>query len=173
MSQAYWLKDQINPFQQLNSRDIQRINHRLTSLKEKLFRKDKVIQDKIQQIHALTFFHKEQIDLVNDSMAQKDQKIDLLTKKCEKLERNYKDLLNWLNKLNELLDRFEKWNQEREKDEDKKLYGDAEIKNTLLYITKQEKSLQDIENIKEEINKDYFENDNKEKNTFILSHGSS
>ena len=47
-----------------------------------------------------------------------------------------------------------------------------EIKNTLLYITKQEKSLQDIENIKEEINKDYFENDNKEKNTFILSHGS-
>ena len=48
-----------------------------------------------------------------------------------------------------------------------------EIKNTLLYITKQEKSLQDIENIKEEINKDYFENDNKEKNTFILSHGSS
>lgn len=48
-----------------------------------------------------------------------------------------------------------------------------EIKKTLLYITKQEKSLQDIENIKEEINKDYFENDNKEKNTFILSHGSS
>ena len=48
-----------------------------------------------------------------------------------------------------------------------------EIKNTLLYITKQEKSLQDIENIEEEINKDYFENDNKEKNTFILSHGSS
>jgi len=48
-----------------------------------------------------------------------------------------------------------------------------EIKNTLLYITKQEKSLQDIENIKEEINKDYFENDNKEKNTFILSHGTS
>ena len=48
-----------------------------------------------------------------------------------------------------------------------------EIKKILLYITKQEKSLQDIENIKEEINKDYFENDNKEKNTFILSHGSS
>ena len=52
-------------------------------------------------------------------------------------------------------------------------FDENEIKKTLLYITKQEKSLQDIENIKEEINKDYFENDNKEKNTFILSHGSS
>ena len=47
-----------------------------------------------------------------------------------------------------------------------------EIEKTLLYIKNQEKSLQDIETIKEEINKDYFENDNKEKNTVILSHGS-
>ena len=47
-----------------------------------------------------------------------------------------------------------------------------EIDNTLLYITKQEKNLKDIETIKEEINKDYFENDNKEKSTVILSHGS-
>ena len=47
-----------------------------------------------------------------------------------------------------------------------------EIEKTLKYIKSQEKSLQDIENIKEEINKDYFENDNKEKNTIILSHGS-
>ena len=36
-----------------------------------------------------------------------------------------------------------------------------EIEKTLLYIKTQEKSLQDIENIKMEINKDYFENDNK------------
>ena len=48
-----------------------------------------------------------------------------------------------------------------------------DIEKTLSYIKNQEKNLQDIENIKEEINKDYFENDNKEKNTFILSHGSS
>ena len=48
-----------------------------------------------------------------------------------------------------------------------------EINKILLYITKQEKSLQDIETIKKEINKDYFENDNKDKNTVILSHGSS
>ena len=48
-----------------------------------------------------------------------------------------------------------------------------EIEKTLLYIKTQEKSLQDIEKIKKEINKDYFENDNKEKNTVILSHGSS
>ena len=48
-----------------------------------------------------------------------------------------------------------------------------EIEKTLLYIKTQEKSLQDIEKIKNEINKDYFENDNKEKNTVILSHGSS
>ena len=48
-----------------------------------------------------------------------------------------------------------------------------EIEKTLKYIKNQEKSLQDIENIKEEINKDYFENDNKEKNTIILSHGTS
>ena len=47
-----------------------------------------------------------------------------------------------------------------------------EIGNTLLYITKQEKNSKDIETIKEEINKDYFENDNKEKSTVILSHGS-
>lgn len=47
-----------------------------------------------------------------------------------------------------------------------------EIGKTLLYITKQEKNLKDIETIKEEINKDYFENDNKEKSTVILSHGS-
>lgn len=46
-----------------------------------------------------------------------------------------------------------------------------EIGKTLLYITKQEKNLKDIETIKEEINKDYFENDNKEKSTVILSHG--
>ena len=39
----------------------------------------------------------------------------------------------------------------------------SEINNTLLYIKKQEKNLQDIETIKEEINKDYFENDNKDK----------
>ena len=48
-----------------------------------------------------------------------------------------------------------------------------DIEKTLSYIKNQEKSLQDIENIKEEINKDYFENDNKEKNIVILSHGSS
>ena len=48
-----------------------------------------------------------------------------------------------------------------------------EIDKTLLYITKQEKNLKDIETIKEEINKDYFENDNKDKNTVILSHGSA
>ena len=46
-----------------------------------------------------------------------------------------------------------------------------DIEKTLSYIKNQEKSLQDIEKIKNEINKDYFENDNKEKNTFILSHG--
>ena len=48
-----------------------------------------------------------------------------------------------------------------------------EIEKSLLYIKNQEKSLQDIETIKEEINKDYFENDNKDKNTVILSHGSA
>ena len=48
-----------------------------------------------------------------------------------------------------------------------------EIEKTLKYIKNQEKSLQDIETIKNEINKDYFENDNKEKNTIILSHGTS
>ena len=48
-----------------------------------------------------------------------------------------------------------------------------DIEKTLSYIKNQEKNLQDIETIKDEINKDYFENDNKEKNTFILSHGSS
>ena len=48
-----------------------------------------------------------------------------------------------------------------------------EIEKSLLYIKNQEKNLQDIETIKEEINKDYFENDNKDKNTVILSHGSA
>ena len=49
----------------------------------------------------------------------------------------------------------------------------SEINNTLLYIKKQEKNLQDIETIKDEINKDYFENDNKDKTTVILSHVST
>ena len=48
-----------------------------------------------------------------------------------------------------------------------------EIEKSLLYIKNQEKNLQDIETIKKEINKDYFENDNKDKNTVILSHGSA
>ena len=48
-----------------------------------------------------------------------------------------------------------------------------EIEESLLYIKNQEKNLQDIETIKEEINKDYFENDNKDKTTVILSHVST
>ncbi len=48
-----------------------------------------------------------------------------------------------------------------------------EIEESLQYIKNQEKNLQDIETIKKEINKDYFENDNKDKNTVILSHVSA
>lgn len=44
----------------------------------------------------------------------------MLTKKCEKLERNYKDQSSRMNKFNDLLDRFETWNKQREKDEGKK-----------------------------------------------------
>ena len=36
-----------------------------------------------------------------------------------------------------------------------------EIKDTLLYIKEQEKHLKDIENLKKEINKDYFNKNNK------------
>ena len=46
-----------------------------------------------------------------------------------------------------------------------------DIEKTLSYIKNQEKNLQDIENIKEEINKDYFEMYNEKLR--CISHGSS
>ena len=44
-----------------------------------------------------------------------------------------------------------------------------EIKDNLEYFQKQEKTLNDIETIKEELNHDYFKNDNKEKPTYVLN----
>lgn len=42
-----------------------------------------------------------------------------------------------------------------------------EIIENLEYFQKQEKTLNDIETIKEELNHDYFKNDNKEKPTYV------
>ena len=42
-----------------------------------------------------------------------------------------------------------------------------EITENLEYFQKQEKTLSDIETIKEELNQDYFKNDNKEKPTYV------
>ena len=42
-----------------------------------------------------------------------------------------------------------------------------EIKENLEYFQKQEKTLNDIETIKEELNQDYFKNDNKEKPIYV------
>ena len=44
-------------------------------------------------------------------------------------------------------------------------------RENIIQVKKEKKKV--IEKIKNEINKDYFENDNKEKNTVILSHGSA
>lgn len=42
-----------------------------------------------------------------------------------------------------------------------------DINKTLKYIEKQEKTLTDIEDVKNELNKDYFKNSNKETSTYI------
>ena len=42
-----------------------------------------------------------------------------------------------------------------------------EITENLEYFQKQEKTLSDIETIKEELNQDYFKNDNKEKPIYV------
>ena len=43
ISDAHILKDQLNPFQHVNSRDIQDINKKLINFKLKIFKKDKII----------------------------------------------------------------------------------------------------------------------------------
>ena len=40
----------------------------MTQLKERLFLKDKVIQDKIQLVEALNFFHQKQMDVFNQKL---------------------------------------------------------------------------------------------------------
>jgi hypothetical protein len=40
----------------------------MAQLKERLFLKDKVIQDKIQLVEALNFFHQKQIDVFNQQL---------------------------------------------------------------------------------------------------------
>ena len=42
-----------------------------------------------------------------------------------------------------------------------------EITENLEYFQKQEKNLIYIENVKKELNQDYFKNDNKEKPTYV------
>ena len=42
-----------------------------------------------------------------------------------------------------------------------------EITENLEYFQKQEKTLSDIETIKQELNQDYFKNGNKEKTTYV------
>ena len=44
-----------------------------------------------------------------------------------------------------------------------------EIEQNLEYFRKQEKTLNDIETIKEELNNDYFKNGNKETPTYLLN----
>lgn len=44
-----------------------------------------------------------------------------------------------------------------------------EIEKNLEYFRKQEKTLSDIETIKEELNNDYFKNGNKETPTYLLN----
>lgn len=43
----------------------------------------------------------------------------------------------------------------------------SEIEKNLEYFCKQEKTLNDIETIKDELNNDYFKNDNKETHVYI------
>lgn len=45
-----------------------------------------------------------------------------------------------------------------------------ELNDYIIYINKQEKNLIDIENLKEELQKDFFDKDNKEKVTYTINH---
>ena len=77
--------DMINPFSKLNSRDIMKINERFRNLKERLFLKDKIIQDKIQLVQALNFFHQKKIDVFNQNLNSKNYKMTALQKKCDQM----------------------------------------------------------------------------------------
>jgi len=65
---AYIKKESINPYGKLAPTDIIKLNDRMAQLKERLFLKDKVIQDKIQLVEALNFFHQKQIDVFNQTL---------------------------------------------------------------------------------------------------------
>ena len=88
-----------NPYGKLAPTDIIKINDRMALLKERLFLKDKVIQDKIQLVEALNFFHQKQIDIFNQKLNQKNFKIEILTAKYNKLFEINKD-------QNKKLDKF-------------------------------------------------------------------
>lgn len=95
----------INPFSKLSSRDIMKLNERFYGLKERLFLKDKIIQDKIQLVQALNFFHQKQIDVFNQKLNQKTFKITTLQKKCDQMFEINKEQNIKLDKFSEFYDK--------------------------------------------------------------------
>lgn len=97
--------DLLNPFSTLSSREIIKVNQKFCGLKEKLFLKDKVIQDKIQLVQALTFFHNKQIEMFKDKMTHKNFKLGVLTKKCDKMLEINKEQNGKLDKFADFYDK--------------------------------------------------------------------
>lgn len=85
ISDAHYKSDLVNPFSTLNSRDIMKINKRICGYKEKLFLKDKVIQDKLQVVDALSILHQQHLALFNQKLSQKNFKIKLLEQKYDEM----------------------------------------------------------------------------------------
>jgi hypothetical protein len=64
-----------------------KINERIIQLKDHVFHKDKIIQDKIQLVEALNFVHGKKDDIYNNKLNQKNFKFDMLNTKYDKLNQ--------------------------------------------------------------------------------------
>lgn len=68
-----------------------KINERIIQLKDHVFHKDKIIQDKIQLIEALNFVHGKQNEVYNNKFNQKNFKFEMLNNKYDKLNKINKE----------------------------------------------------------------------------------
>lgn len=102
MQRAFANKDYVSPYRSLDSRGIRNINTRVSSLKKDLFLKDKLIQDKIQQVGALTFYHQKQLDIYNSKLQEKNERISRLKDKLQRVLdelRLVQDKIDYINQV--------------------------------------------------------------------------
>ena len=81
-----------------------KINERIIQLKDHVFHKDKIIQDKIQLIEALNFVHGKQNEVYNNKFNQKNFKFEMLNNKYDKLNKINKEQEEKLQKFEQFYD---------------------------------------------------------------------